>query len=209
MPEQTRLAARAQGRKHGDDLVAALSMTLPGTLEDLARTVSAGGPLRLLVANNGLATAFAGFVQVDLIIFPLRGGVLIWDSQPLVTPFSFWRRARRGELLAPGTVVQATLSGPPQYPESAIDTSTLALPSRSVDRTYMPLPPMAIGASVEVDVVTPAVPASSGFQSGVWSWCLVLRIFDVAGDPRSDVTLPTPLQPPHRVKLACLHDSSA
>ncbi|MEV7197393.1 hypothetical protein AB0N81_37185 [Streptomyces sp. NPDC093510] len=202
MPEETRIAARARGKR--GDLVAALSLTLPGAFEDVTQAVSAGGPLRATVTNNGLSTALSGFVAAEIVVFPLRSGaVYVWDSG--VFGF-FWRRGRRGELLGPGTVVRSQLSGPSRFPESLIDTSAVGAPSRSVGRSYTPLPPVALRRSVDIDVTTPAVPASSGSQSGIWSWCFVLRSFDVMHDPRADITLPTPQQPPHHVKLVCLHD---
>ena len=207
MPEETRLAARAR-RKRGD-LVAALSLTLPGTFTGVTQAVSAGGPLRVTVTNNGLSTAHSGFVAAEIVVFALRSSsVFVWESRPLDNDFSFvfWRRARRGELLGPDRVVRSQLSSPSQFPESLIDTSVVGAPSRSVGRSYTPMPPVALRESIDVDVATPAVPTGSASPSGIWSWCLVLRSFDVMQDPRVNITLPTPLQPPHHIKLACLHD---
>ena len=204
MPE-TRLAARAR-RKRGD-LVAALSLTLPGDFEDVTKTVVGGAPLRVRVTNNGLSTSQSGFVATEIVVFPLRsGGIFVWDGPH--NGFFFWRRAMRGELLAPQTTVRSLLSGPSQFPESLIDTSTVGAASRSVGRAYTPLPPLTLQQTIDVNIAAPAVPASSGSPNGVWSWCLVLRVFDVLQDPRVDITLPTPQQPPHHVKLACLHDSA-
>lgn len=212
MSEQTQFASRPRGKR--GDLIAALSLTLPGAFEGVTDAVSAGGPLRVTVTNNGLATAHSGFVAAEIVVFALRsGGVYVWEMRPADNDFSFasfwnWRRARAGELLGPDRVVRSQLSGPTQFPESLIETSPLGAPRRTVGRSYTPLPPLALRQSTDVDVAIPAVPTSSGSPTGLWSWCLVLRPFDVMHDPRVDITLPTPLQPPHHVKLACLHDSA-
>lgn len=206
----------AEHRRHR--LFAALDLSWDQPFEAAVQAAGGGGALDFGVRNTGLSPAFQGYVEVVRVLYrlrpPLGRGIFVFE-QPPGAP-SFWRRGRRGEVLAPDARVAAPPSATPgtqgtigeqdmAFPETLASTDPQDRRSTLLARTWTGT--LAPRAATTMQVVVESSDDLGLEPEGIWSWCLVARCFDLLQEPPVDVALPTPPQPPHHTRLMCLHDT--
>lgn len=224
MADRRRITARPIGRSAGTvtarrkpegrrpSLYAALDLSLGQPFEAGVRTATEGGPLAIGLRNTGLAPSFQGFVELRRVIYRLRPpvgrGVFVLQTREGAS--SFWRRALRGEVLAPDRTLAHSRGrdipgdGVTFSPERLVSADPQDRREALLSRTWAGI--IAPRESVSLVIEVPAMPDRTE-PEGVWSWCLVARCFDVLQEPPAPVVLPTPLQAAHHTRLLCLHDT--
>ena len=206
------VTARRKPEGRRPPLYAALDLSLGQPFAVGVRTATQGGPLAIGLRNTGLAPSFQGFVELSRVTYRLRPpvgrGLFVFQTRENAS--SFWRRARRGEVLAPDSTLalrkgreipgdEGTFSPERLVSEDPHERRTALL---SMTWTGILAPRESLSLAIEVSAMPDAVE-----PEGVWSWCLVARCFDVLQEPPAPVVLPTPPQAAHHTKLMCLHDT--
>lgn len=185
-------------------LNAALDLTIEHSFADAVRIATNGGLLTVDLRNTGLAPSFQAYVELSRVIYRLRSTSGLFVFQTRDNGPSFWRRAGRGEILPPDSIVtpRAGSRGLPLEGFISDDPQD----RRTVIASITPAGSLAPRESISLSIDLPAM--SVGVESeGVWSWCVVARCFDVLQEPPVPLVLPTPQQAAHHTRLMCLHDT--
>ncbi len=205
------VTARGKPDSRRPSLYAALDLSLGQPFAAGVRIATSGGPLDIGLSNTGLAPSFQGFVELIRVTYRLRPpvGRGLFVLQAREDASSFWRRAHRGEVLAPDRTLAHSRGrnipgdGVTFSPERLVSADPQERRESLLSRTWAGI--LAPRESVSLVVEIPAMPDGAE-PEGVWSWCLVARCFDVLQEPPAPVVLPTPAQAAHHTGLMCLHD---
>lgn len=176
------------------------------------RTATEGGALAFGLRNTGLAPSFQGFIELSRVTYRLRPpvgrGLFVFQTREDAP--SFWRRARRGEVLAPDSTLahrsgrEIAGDGGTFSPEKLVSEDPQERREALLSRTWAGS--LAPRESVSLVIEVPAMPDGVELE-GVWSWCLLARCFDLLQEPPAALVLPTPPQAAHHMRLMCLHDT--
>ena len=208
-------AQAREGRDERPPLLAQLQLRPRNGFAEAVATAAGGGSLSATVHNTGLAPSFVGFVEAYAVVSRLQSlgrRLVVFDEK--AQPRPHWRPVARGEVLAPDAMVADLPAGEPgtqvkvspddaKNPESFVAPESTPHRSRLLSRT--PVGALSPGESVDLKVIVPAVTIAMEVD-GVWSWCLVLRSFDLLQAPPRPILIPIPAQAFFNTTLVCLHN---